>query len=91
MEIGSPIINERKIETGWYTLENEAVVLQLKSSTDQGLGSSEAVKRLKKVGLNQLNEAESITFWQMIWEQLNSFVIWLLIGASSSRRFLEIS
>ena len=63
-------------------LEREDLVRQLKSSTDQGLSSREVEERLATVGPNQLAEARPVTFWQMVWTQLNSFVIYLLIGAT---------
>lgn len=72
----------------WYTLGREDVVQQLEAFPDQGLTSSEAERRLQVAGPNQLAEARPVTFWQMVWEQVNSSVNWLLIGASILSTFL---
>jgi Ca2+-transporting ATPase len=88
MSIEKTLSTEKQSGNGWYSLVCEEVVHQLKSSTDKGLASSEAEHRLQSNGPNQLTEAKPITFWQMVWEQLNSFVIWLLIGASLISAFL---
>ena len=66
----------------WYALEHEELLRTLETSTDQGLSSQEAERRLQSVGPNQLEEAKPVTLWQMVWEQLNSFVVYLLIIAS---------
>ncbi|HSB00357.1 MAG TPA: cation-translocating P-type ATPase, partial [Anaerolineales bacterium] len=44
--------------------------------------SAEAKRRLEHYGPNQLKEAPRTTFLQMLWEQLNNFVVILLIVAS---------
>ena len=56
--------------------------LSVWSANDQGLTSDEATKRLSHYGQNQLQEAPRPTFWYMLWEQLNNFVVILLIVAS---------
>ncbi len=82
METNTTQSIEGKNSNNWHVLDGDAVIRQLKSSTDQGLSSSEADQRLQTYGPNQLAEAKPVTFWQMVWDQLNSFVIWLLVGAS---------
>jgi Ca2+-transporting ATPase len=67
----------------WHALEREELLNTLETSTDQGLSSQEAERRLQSVGPNQLEEAKPVTLWRMIWEQLNSFVVYLLIIASA--------
>lgn len=42
----------------------------------------EAARRLEKFGPNELKEAPPTTFWQMLWEQFNNFVVILLIVAA---------
>jgi Ca2+-transporting ATPase len=88
MNIEKTLSTEKQTGICWYSLVCEEVVYQLKSSMDKGLASSEAEHRVHKNGPNELTEAKPTTFWQMIWEQLNSFVIWLLIGASLISAFL---
>ena len=49
---------------------------------EEGLSSAEAEKRLAHYGQNQLREAPRPGFLAMLWEQLNNFVVILLIVAS---------
>ncbi|HMB21933.1 MAG TPA: HAD-IC family P-type ATPase, partial [Anaerolineales bacterium] len=65
----------------WHALETEEVLSHLKVQ-DNGLTSEEAKRRLELVGPNQLKEAPRPTFLKMLWEQLNNFVVILLIVAS---------
>ncbi|HLF87780.1 MAG TPA: cation-translocating P-type ATPase, partial [Anaerolineales bacterium] len=53
----------------------------LETSDTNGL-TSEKVRQIQaQVGLNQLDEAPPTSIWQLLWEQINSFVIWLLLVA----------
>ncbi len=65
----------------WHALEVEQVLNYLKVENN-GLTSAEAKRRLEVVGPNQLKEAPRPTFLHMLWEQLNNFVVILLIVAS---------
>ena len=65
----------------WHALPHEEVLDRL-DVQEQGLTSEEAAKRLSQYGQNQLQEAARPTFWHMLWEQLNNFVVILLIVAS---------
>ncbi len=65
----------------WHTLSPQEVLEHLKVQ-ESGLTSEEAAHRLRHYGPNQLLEQERTTFWKMLWEQINSFVIWLLLGAA---------
>jgi P-type Ca2+ transporter type 2C len=65
----------------WHALAAEEVLNHLKVQ-DNGLTSEEAKKRLEHYGPNQLEEAPRPTFLRMLWEQLNNFVVILLIIAS---------
>src|SRR5512140_1542230 len=68
-------------EHEWHALKTEEVLDHLKVQQD-GLSSAEAQRRLEYYGPNQLKEAPRPTFLQMLWEQLNNFVVILLIVAS---------
>ena len=68
-------------EHEWYALEAEQVLRHLEVRED-GLSSMEAARRLAEYGENQLREAPRATFLQMLWDQLNNFVVILLIVAS---------
>ena len=65
----------------WHALEAQDVLDHLKVEGN-GLTTAEAGRRLEHYGPNQLKEAPRPTFLQMLWEQLNNFVVILLIVAS---------
>ena len=65
----------------WHALGAEEVLNHLKVE-ENGLTSAEAYKRLEHYGPNQLQEAPRPSFLQTLWEQLNNFVVILLIIAS---------
>src|SRR4026207_1686813 len=74
---GKAVVHEHE----WHALEAQEVLDHLKVRGN-GLTSEEAKKRLEHYGPNQLEEAPRPTFLQMLWEQLNNFVVILLIIAS---------
>src|SRR6476659_8342368 len=65
----------------WHGLETEEVLGQLRVQGN-GLTSEEAKRRLEHYGPNQLKEAARPAFLQMLWEQLNNFVVIVLIVAA---------
>ena len=65
----------------WHALKAEEVLHHLEVQGN-GQTSEEARRRLQHYGPNQLKEAPRPTFLQMLWEQLNNFVVILLIVAS---------
>lgn len=66
----------------------EEVLQTLGTSAESGLTTSEAKHRLETLGLNQLAEAAPPSIWQLLWAQINSFVIWLLLVAVLISAFL---
>ncbi|HZM22957.1 MAG TPA: cation-translocating P-type ATPase [Anaerolineales bacterium] len=76
-----PHEGENSKQQEWHALTAEEVLDHLKVE-DSGLTSAEAKRRLEHYGPNQLTEAPRPTFLQMLWEQLNNFVVILLIVAS---------
>ncbi|MEW6083450.1 MAG: cation-translocating P-type ATPase [Chloroflexota bacterium] len=65
----------------WHALNAEEVLNHLRVA-NRGLTSTQAKERLEQYGPNQLKEAPRPTFLHMLWEQLNNFVVILLIVAS---------
>ena len=65
----------------WHALHREEVLRHLQVQ-EHGLSQAEAESRLRQYGPNQLQEAPRPSFLQMLWEQLNNFVVILLIVAS---------
>lgn len=65
----------------WHALPVQEVLRHLEVH-EQGLTSEEVAKRLAYYGENQLREGRRPGFWQLLWEQLNSFVVLLLLAAA---------
>ena len=74
--------DEENLEQAWHALEVEAVLRDLRVH-DDGLTSEEASDRLGRYGHNELEEQKRAGFWSSLWEQLNNFVVILLIVASA--------
>lgn len=66
----------------WHSMGANEVLKRLDTLAEQGLTSEEAHRRLESYGPNQLREAPPTTFWKMLWDQFNNFVVILLIVAS---------
>ncbi len=71
----------------WHALSADEVLKNLEVH-ENGLTSEQVAHRLAQYGHNQLLEAPRPTFWHMLWEQLNNFVVILLIVASIISAFL---
>ena len=65
----------------WHSLPAQAVLEHLKVH-ENGLTSTEADERLMQYGPNQLTGKPRPGFLAMLWDQINSFVVWLLIAAA---------
>lgn len=74
--------NKNAVDLVWHALASEKVLEELEVPEETGLSSAEVAERLELFGPNELQEREKTTFWQRLWAQINSFVIWLLIGAA---------
>lgn len=77
-----------ELQVTWHALSREEVLEKLDSGLDKGLTDSQADERLAKFGPNQLEEGKRTTFLEMVIEQLNSFVVILLIVAAIISAFL---
>ncbi|MBT31770.1 MAG: ATPase P [Thalassobius sp.] len=64
-----------------YQLESDEVISSLKTDPDQGLSSSEAESRLNEFGRNKLKEEKKKSLFQILIDQLNNPVIYLLLAA----------
>lgn len=76
------IKNEPEVSITWHALSEEEVYKRLETGVQNGLSSQEAARRLEQYGRNELAEKPRPTFWKMLFDQLNNFVIILLIVAS---------
>jgi len=77
------VISSRQDSFQWHALHSEDVLRELATLEEHGLASSEARHRLEQVGPNQLSEAPQTSFWKMLWQQFNNFVVILLVVASA--------
>jgi Ca2+-transporting ATPase len=69
-------------ETGHFYSLSAAKVLEHLKVRENGLTSAEAAERLAHYGPNQLVEKPRPGFLKTLWDQINSFVVWLLIVAA---------
>jgi Ca2+-transporting ATPase len=69
-------------QTAWHALDMDQVLDDLQVH-ETGVTSEEAVERLARFGLNQLEEARPAGFLSLLWEQLDNFVVMLLVAASA--------
>ncbi len=73
---------QKEAVVSWHALSSDAVLQQLETRVEIGLTTAEVKARQEKYGLNELVEKKKTTFWQMLWGQLNNFIVILLIVAS---------
>lgn len=73
--------NEKNLQPAWHALKVEDVLHDLQVH-ENGLTAAEVSRRLQQYGPNQLQEAPRPSFWITLWDQLNNFVVILLIVSS---------
>jgi len=64
----------------FFSISTKEVFSKLNSS-EKGLSSKEAKKRLSVYGLNEITEKEKISALKIFFDQFKSFIVWVLIGA----------
>jgi len=79
---------QEQTEAAWHAMEAKEVSEKLTTSRENGLSEQEAAKRLHRFGENKLDEGESTSFWALLWEQFNNFVIYLLFAAALISAYL---
>ncbi len=79
---------DQDIDIVWHSLSREEVLDRLQSPLEKGLSSNEASVRKEKYGLNELQEGKKRTFLKMVFDQLNNFVIIMLVVAAIISAFL---
>ncbi|MGB9782247.1 MAG: cation-translocating P-type ATPase [Moorellaceae bacterium] len=72
----------------WHRMEEAQVLRLLRSDADRGLSSEEARRRLKEVGPNRLEERPRVSPLKLWIQQLNDFMVWVLLGATAVSFFL---
>jgi Ca2+-transporting ATPase len=69
-------------QDNWHALSPAELLRQLATPPETGLSSGEAAQRLEKYGPNQLTEAPAPSFFALLWDQLNNFLVLMLIVAA---------
>lgn len=72
----------------WYSKTVQEITEELNTNIETGLSSQEAENRLKQYGPNKFQEGEKTSIWKMLWEQINSILIWILIVAAIISAFV---
>ena len=79
--ISEKILN-KDVSISWHSMPSTEVLAKLETPLEEGLSEAEVKARQEKYGLNELTEAPPTTFWEMLWAQINSFVIYMLLAAA---------
>ncbi len=66
----------------WHSLTKEKILAEFETS-EKGLSSGEAKKRLEKYGKNTLKEVNKLNLFKILIEQFKSFIIYILIIAGA--------
>ncbi len=78
----SPRPAAQDLSVSWHALSADAVLEKLELPVQSGLSEQEAVRRLATYGPNQLAESPRRSFLQLVLDQLNNFVVILLVLAA---------
>ena len=78
----TPVENSSVRNGPWHAITAEEVLERLATFSEMGLTQEDAARRLDQYGPNQLQEVPPTTFFDMLWDQLNNFVVILLIVAA---------
>ena len=66
----------------FYQVETTKVIDEIESNVEHGLSSQEAARRLEHYGLNELVETGRKSPWRILWEQMTSIMVVILIIAA---------
>lgn len=70
----------RAATTPWHSFEVDALQTELQVGAE-GLAAAEAQARLSSCGPNEIPKGRKTTVWELIWSQINSPLVWVLLGA----------
>ena len=66
---------------GYHAMAVADVIGKLRTNLETGLSTDEANVRLAQYGPNVLPKAKGDTAWTLLWRQINSPLIWILIAS----------
>ncbi len=72
----------KDISVSWHAMSSTDVLERLETPVESGLSEAEVKARQEKYGPNELQEAPPTSFLEMLWAQINNFVIYMLLGAA---------
>ena len=75
----------------WHSKSIEETVRLLGTDLERGLSSVEAQARLEKYGYNELREQPRPGFWRRLLNQLNEFLVLILIASAIISFFIGLS
>ena len=75
-------------DIAWHTLEPDQVLAQLQTDPRTGLTTAEAEKRRQRYGPNELVDRGGVSPWKILWDQLTSIMVLILIVAGIIAAFL---
>lgn len=73
----------KKIPVSWHSMTSQETVASLNSHFELGLTAREWQARLAHYGPNILAEREPLSFWKLMWEQFQGFMVKLMLGAGA--------
>lgn len=79
-----------KTDLKWYTESISRVITALDSDSKTGLSQEEHERRLKIFGYNKLKQKKRFRFLKLLWSQLKSPLIFILIIAGVITLFLQV-
>ncbi len=88
MNDSSPQYAIRNTQSAWHTKSIEETAEALSTDLKRGLTEQEAQARLEKYGHNELQERPRPSFWKMLLDQFNQFLVLILIVAAALSFFL---
>ena len=74
----------------WHSQPIEKVVAALDTDLEKGLSAAEAAERLRRYGPNALREHPRPGFWRRLLDQLNEFLVLILIAAAVVSFFIGL-
>lgn len=66
----------------WIDWDHKRLLAHFAVHPEQGLSASEAEKRLKQIGKNQIEEGQKSAWWELFLEQFKDFMVWVLLVAT---------
>lgn len=72
----------------WYQMDGGRALEELKSHGEWGLTTQEARRRLEEKGPNLIQGQRQISPYQLLLQQFNDFMVWVLLAATIISAFL---